>query len=167
MSAPYTDSCMFFWVPVFPRKIEIRTVADSVSGNLTICLVRVNSMGYARRTQLQCVSNGVMSFLHKPIKLQMVWQLLNPLHAWLVTVKKIAYNLLQFIGAISPKIFHIWQYGLKQFPSLTCPPVGSGTPAFRLGSRIDPHRHRGVVKVHWRVPWVGGLFSWVVATFTL
>ena len=47
------------------------------------------------------------------------------------------------------------------------PPVGSGTPAFRLGSRIDPHRHRGVVKVHWRVPWVGGLFSWVVATFTL
>ena len=38
---------------------------------------------------------------------------------------------------------------------------------FRLGSRIDPHRHRGVVKVHWRVPWVGGLFSWVVATFTL
>ena len=28
------------------------------------------------------------------------------------------------------------------------PPVGSGTPAFRLGSRIDPHRHRGVVKVH-------------------
>ena len=27
--------------------------------------------------------------------------------------------------------------------------------------------HRGVVKVHWRVPWVGGLFSWVVATFTL
>ena len=47
------------------------------------------------------------------------------------------------------------------------PPVGSGTPAFRLGSRINPHRHRGVVKVHWRVPWVGGLFSWVVATFTL
>ena len=47
------------------------------------------------------------------------------------------------------------------------PPVGSGTPAFRLGSRIDPHRHRGVVKVHWRVPWVGGLFSWVEATFTL
>ena len=47
------------------------------------------------------------------------------------------------------------------------PPVGSGTPAFRLGSRIDPHHHRGVVKVHWRVPWVGGLFSWVVATFTL
>ena len=38
---------------------------------------------------------------------------------------------------------------------------------FRLGSRIDPHRHRGVVKVHWQVPWVGGLFSWVVATFTL
>ena len=47
------------------------------------------------------------------------------------------------------------------------PPVGSGTPAFKLGSRIDPHLHRGVVKVHWRVPWVGGLFSWVVATFTL
>ena len=47
------------------------------------------------------------------------------------------------------------------------PLVGSGTPAFTLGSRIDPHRHRGVVKVHWRVPWVGGLFSWVVATFTL
>ena len=51
--------------------------------------------------------------------------------------------------------------------SLSAPPVGSGTPAFMLGSRIDPHRHRGVVKVHWRVPWVGGLFSWVVATFTL
>ena len=31
---------------------------------------------------------------------------------------------------------------------IICPPVGSGTPAFRLGSRIDPHRHRGVVKVH-------------------
>ena len=52
-------------------------------------------------------------------------------------------------------------------PFAPTPPVGSGTPAFRLGSRIDPHRHRGVVKVHWRVPWVGGLFSWVVATFTL
>ena len=47
------------------------------------------------------------------------------------------------------------------------PPVGSGAPAFRLGIRIDPHRHRGVVKVHWRVLWVGGLFFWVVATFTL
>ena len=45
------------------------------------------------------------------------------------------------------------------WPSPMTPPVGSGTPAFRLGSRIDPHRHRGVVKVHWRVPWVGGLFS--------
>ena len=56
-------------------------------------------------------------------------------------------------------------YGKR--PCRRSPPVGSGTPAFRLGSRIDPHRHRGVVKVHWRVPWVGGLFSWVVATFTL
>ena len=56
---------------------------------------------------------------------------------------------------------------LRLSPFSPFPPVGSGTPAFRLGSRIDPHRHRGVVKVHWRVPWVGGLFSWVVATFTL
>ena len=56
---------------------------------------------------------------------------------------------------------------LRAYTGKTAPPVGSGTPAFRLGSRIDPHRHRGVVKVHWRVPWVGGLFSWVVATFTL
>ena len=69
---------------------------------------------------------------------------------------------------LDPSIFivlcPIWSVSVFQDPS---PPVGSGTPAFRLGSRIDQHRHRGVVKVHWRVPWVGGLFSWVVATFTL
>ena len=62
-------------------------------------------------------------------------------------------------GSKSAIFWHVWP------PNF--PPVGSGTPAFRLGSRINPHRHRGVVKVHWRVPWVGGLFSWVVATFTL
>ena len=69
------------------------------------------------------------------------------------------------LGPINGTLLKVHQnlrLSLYQFP-----PVGSGTPAFRLGSRIDPHRHRGVVKVHWRVPWVGGLFSWVVATLTL
>ena len=36
-----------------------------------------------------------------------------------------------------------------------------------ISSPCGPSGHRGVVKVHWRVPWVGGSFSWVVATFTL
>ena len=37
------------------------------------------------------------------------------------------------------------------------PPVGSGTPAFRLGSRIDPHRHRGLTgALGWRFIFLGG-----------
>ena len=70
-------------------------------------------------------------------------------------------------GSWSTMVQVITCYLLGAKPLPKPPPVGSGTPVFRLGSRIDPHRHRGVVKVHWRVPWVGGLFSWVVATFTM
>ena len=50
---------------------------------------------------------------------------------------------------------------------LKCTQVHRLAPPVGPPQRLDSHHHRGVVKVHWRVPWVGGLFSWVVATFTL
>ena len=86
----------------------------------------------------------------------------NPCLFWLLSIRLIIPLLMQWYDYSLGLVF----FFASIVPNYS-PPVGSGTPAFRLGSRIDPHRHRGVVKVHWRVPWVGGLFSWVVATFTL